>query len=229
MPADIQAATEVAVDLGDVSLRGDLTVPPGAPALVVFAHGSGSSRLSPRNRMVARRLERAGLGTLLIDLLAEAEEGRRDLVFDIPFLAGRLQDVSRWTRGHAATRDLPLAYFGASTGAAAALRAAAASPEVVAVVSRGGRPDLAADALPAVRTPTLLLVGSRDREVLELNRAAAALLGGPHRLHVVEGATHLFEEPGALEAVAELAATWFLAYTGDAPAAGPLSDGGPHP
>ena len=230
MPAEIHAAAgEVVVDLGTVRLRGDLTVPPGAAALVVFAHGSGSSRLSPRNRMVARRLERAGLATLLIDLLAEPEEGRRDLVFDIPFLAERLEGVSRWTRGHAATRDLPLAYFGASTGAAAALRAAAGRPEVVAVVSRGGRPDLAADALPAVRAPTLLVVGSRDREVLALNRAAAALLGGPHRLHVVEGATHLFEEPGALEVVAELAASWFQTHTGAVPVARAPSHGGPDP
>ena len=229
MPADIQGpAAEVAIDLGDARLRGDLTVPPGARALVLFAHGSGSSRLSPRNRMVARRLERAGLATLLIDLLAPAEEGRRDLVFDIPFLARRLEGVSRWTRGHPATRRLALAYFGASTGAAAALRAAAGRPEVVAVVSRGGRPDLAAEALPAVRAPTLLIVGSLDREVLALNRRAAALLGGPHRVDVVEGATHLFEEPGALEAVAGLAAAWFLAHTGDAPAPA-ASHGGTDP
>lgn len=229
MPADIQGpAAEVAIDLGDARLRGDLTVPPGARALVLFAHGSGSSRLSPRNRMVARRLERAGLATLLIDLLAPAEEGRRDLVFDIPFLAARLEGVSRWTRGHPATRGLALAYFGASTGAAAALRAAAGRPEVVAVVSRGGRPDLAAEALPAVRAPTLLIVGSLDREVLALNRRAAALLGGPHRVDVVEGATHLFEEPGALEAVAGLAAAWFLAHTGDAPAPA-ASHGGTDP
>ena len=212
------AAREVEIDLGTVRLRGDLTIPPGAPALVLFAHGSGSSRLSPRNRMVARRLERAGLATLLIDLLAEAEEGRRDLVFDIPFLAERLEGVSRWAREHPATRGLPLAYFGASTGAAAALRAAAGRADVSAVVSRGGRPDLAAEALPAVRAPTLLIVGSRDREVLELNRRAAALLGGPHRLDVVEGATHLFEEPGALEAVAGLAAAWFLDHPGPASA-----------
>ena len=269
MPADIQGpAAEVAIDLGDARLRGDLTVPPGARALVLFAHGSGSSRLSPRNRMVARRLERAGLATLLIDLLAPAEEGRRDLVFDIPFLARRLEGVSRWTRGHPATRRLALAYFGASTGAAAALRAAAGRPEVVAVVSRGGRPDLAAgggpagpappppggggggppggggarrggpggggrpdlaaEALPALRAPTLLIVGSLDREVLALNRRAAALLGGPHRVDVVEGATHLFEEPGALEAVAGLAAAWFLAHTGDAPAPA-ASHGGTDP
>ncbi len=216
----------MAIHLGEIRLRGDLTAPPGASTLVLFAHGSGSSRLSPRNRMVARRLERAGLATLLIDLLAEHEQGRRDLVFDIPLLAERLEGVTRWTREQPLVGDLPPAYFGASTGAAAALVAAAGRDDVASVVSRGGRPDLAGDALPAVRAPTLLIVGSRDREVLELNRRAAALLGGPHRLDVIEGATHLFEEPGALEAVAEIAAAWFLGHPGAAPVAPAPRPGG---
>ena len=216
-----EPAGQMMIDLGGVHLYGDLALPPGAQGLVIFAHGSGSSRLSPRNRMVARRLEDAGLATLLFDLLAEQEEGRRDLVFDIPLLAGRLEAVTRWAQRSPSTSGLPIGYFGASTGAAAALRAAAAlGDDVRAVVSRGGRPDLAADALPEVRAATLLLVGSLDREVLELNRGAARLLRCPHRLHVVPGAGHLFEEPGTLEAVAGLAVDWFVAHL---PAAVPLT------
>jgi putative phosphoribosyl transferase len=177
---------------------------------VIFAHGSGSSRLSPRNRAVASALNEAGFATLLFDLLTEDEERRRELVFDIPLLARRLELVTRWALEDPATRSLPIGYFGASTGAAAALRAAAAAHDVVrAVVSRGGRPDLAADRLPQVRAATLLVVGGRDPEVLELNRHAAAMLRCPHRLVVVEGATHLFAEPGTLEDVAQLAAEWF--------------------
>jgi putative phosphoribosyl transferase len=211
-PPSAEPAGQVTIDLGDVRLHGDLAIPPAALGLVIFAHGSGSSRLSPRNRMVARRLEEAGLATLLFDLLAEHEEGRRDLVFDIPLLAGRLEAVTRWAQGSPSTRGLPIGYFGASTGAAAALRAAAAlGDDVRAVVSRGGRPDLAADALAEVRAATLLLVGSLDREVLNLNREAARLLRCRHRVHVVPGAGHLFEEPGALEAVAGLAIEWFTA------------------
>ncbi len=206
------AEEEVAIDLGGRRLRGDLVIPSGAGGLVVFAHGSGSSRRSPRNRMVAQRLQRAGLATLLFDLLAEEEEGRRDLVFDIPFLAGRLDAATQWARENPATRDLPIGYFGASTGAGAALWAAAARGDVGAVVSRGGRPDLAAGRLAAVRAPTLLIVGSRDADVLELNRRAARTLAGPQRVEVVPGATHLFEEPGTLEAVAELATAWFLEH-----------------
>jgi dienelactone hydrolase len=160
---------------------------------------------------VARRLEGAGLATLLIDLLAEHEEGRRDLVFDIPLLSERLQGVTKWARREPATRDLPIGYFGASTGAGAALHAAAArGDDVRAVVSRGGRPDLAGGSLPGVRAATLLIVGSLDHEVLRLNLQAAGLLRCPHRVEVVEGAGHLFEEPGTLEAVAGLASGWFL-------------------
>jgi putative phosphoribosyl transferase len=206
-------ARDVVVGAGRVRLRGDLAVPPDARGLVVFSHGSGSSRLSPRNRAVARRLEAAGLGTLLLDLLAADEEGRRDLVFDIPLLATRLQAATDWIRGEPDARDLPIGYFGASTGAAAALRAAAAvGDDVRAVVSRGGRPDLAADRLAMVRAPTLLIVGSLDRQVLDLNLHAARRLRCPHRVEVVEGATHLFEEPGTLAVVAGLASDWFLAH-----------------
>jgi putative phosphoribosyl transferase len=204
---------EVVIDLEGILLRGDLAIPAHATGLVIFAHGSGSSRHSPRNRMVARRLEQAGLATLLFDLLAEREEGRRDLVFDIPLLASRLAAVTRWARQNPATSELPIGYFGASTGAGAALWAASGADTYVrAIVSRGGRPDLAADRLPGVDAATLLIVGSRDPEVLALNRRAAQLLRAPHRVEVVEGAGHLFEEPGTLEAVAELAGDWFLTH-----------------
>ena len=194
-------------------LAGDLTLPARAGGLVIFAHGSGSSRLSPRNRAVAAALNEAGFATLLFDLLTESEAGRRELVFDIPLLARRLELVTRWALEEPATRDLPFGYFGASTGAAAALRAAAAAGDSVrAVVSRGGRPDLAADRLPYVAAPTLLIVGGHDPEVLELNRRAAAMLRCPHRLAVVRGAGHLFEEPGTLDAVERLAADWFAEH-----------------
>jgi putative phosphoribosyl transferase len=204
---------ELLLAIGGVELGGDLTLPAEPHGLVIFAHGSGSSRLSPRNREVAATLNQSGLATLLFDLLTEPEGRRRELVFDIPMLAHRLEEVTRWTIADPATRGLPIGYFGASTGAAAALRAAAAAGEVVhAVVSRGGRADLAADRLPYVSAATLLLVGSRDSDVLELNRRAAAMLRCPHRLSVVEGASHLFDEPGALEEVAQLAAEWFEEY-----------------
>jgi putative phosphoribosyl transferase len=180
---------------------------------VVFAHGSGSGRRSPRNRRVAGALNDARYATLLIDLLSEREGQRRELVFDVSLLAGRLEEVTRWALETPATRELPIGYFGASTGAAAALRAAAEVGDAVgAVVSRGGRPDLAADRLALVTAPTLLIVGSLDGEVLELNLHAAALLGCPHRIAIVEGAGHLFEEPGALERVAQLAIDWFDAH-----------------
>jgi putative phosphoribosyl transferase len=197
-------------DLGDVQLAGDLTMPAAACGLVLFAHGSGSSRLSPRNRAVARALNDAGLATLLFDLLDEREASRRELVFDVPLLAERLEVVTRWATSQPRLKSLPIGYFGASTGAAAALRAAAeVGDAVAAVVSRGGRPDLAGDRLPSVTAPTLLIVGGRDPEVLELNRHAASQLRCPHDLVVVEGAGHLFEEPGTLERVAELAVEWF--------------------
>jgi putative phosphoribosyl transferase len=213
-PADVGATTrQLLLDLCGVVLAGDLTLPPDPRGLVIFAHGSGSSRLSPRNREVAETLNEAGLATLLFDLLADAEGRRRELVFDIPLLARRLEEVTRWAIAEPDTRGLPVGYFGASTGAAAALRGAAAAGDFVqAVVSRGGRPDLAADRLPYVTAPTLLLVGSRDSEVLELNRRALAMLRCPHRLVVVEGAGHLFAEPGTLETVARVAAEWFTAH-----------------
>ncbi|MEW2133767.1 dienelactone hydrolase family protein [Streptomyces sp. NPDC005435] len=195
------------------ALEGDLGLPDGARAVVLFAHGSGSSRHSPRNRMVAGELRNAGLGTLLMDLLSEREE-LDDAVtgehrFDIPLLGRRLVAAVDWLAEPESTRDLPVALFGASTGAAAALVAAAERPvRVYAVVCRGGRPDLAGDALEQVRAPVLLLVGGDDPEVLRLNEEAAARLRVPHELRVVPGATHLFEEPGALEEVARLAGEW---------------------
>jgi putative phosphoribosyl transferase len=218
-PPGPAAARTLVIDVDGLGLRGDLVVPADALGLVIFAHGSGSSRLSPRNRAVALGLQEAGLATLLIDLLAPHEEGRRELVFDIPLLAARLERVTRWARHDAALRDLPVGFFGASTGAGAALAAAAAlGDEARAVVCRGGRPDLAEERLPAVTAPTLLIVGSRDPEVLRLNLAAAERLACPHRVEVVEGATHLFEEPGALEVVAGLAREWFVDHLPDAAA-----------
>jgi len=192
------------------NLPGTLILPAQPQAVVAFAHGSGSGRFSPRNRQVAARLQQEGLGTLLFDLLTEAEADDRRNVFDIPLLAERLGEAIDLLRVHAATRALPIGLFGASTGAAAALVAAAQRPdEVGAVVSRGGRPDLAGDALPQVRAPTLLIVGGADVEVLMLNRAAARQMQCEQDLAVVPHATHLFEEPGTLEQVQELAAKWF--------------------
>ncbi|MFC5801018.1 phosphoribosyltransferase family protein [Streptomyces formicae] len=201
---------EAEVDAGGVRLAGELTVPDGAGAVVMFAHGSGSSRHSPRNRAVASALNRAGLGTLLFDLLTEAEAGDRANVFDIEILARRLAGATQWLRTRV---SVPIGYFGASTGAAAALWAASgAGPEVGAVVSRGGRPDLAGSRLPGVRAPTLLIVGGRDTTVLDLNRQAQSALRCESRLEVVPGATHLFEEPGALDEVAALARDWFTRH-----------------
>jgi putative phosphoribosyl transferase len=204
---------EVQADAGDVRLPGRLAVPDGAAGVVVFVHGSGSGRHSPRNRQVATALYRAGLATLLFDLLTPEEELDRDNVFDVPLLAGRLDRVTGWLRGHQGVRGLPVAYFGASTGAAAALWAAAEpGADVAAVVSRGGRPDLAGPRLPAVRAATLLIVGGNDEVVLELNRAAQRRLRCESSLRIVPGATHLFEEPGALETVSEFARDWFTAH-----------------
>jgi putative phosphoribosyl transferase len=195
-------------------IRGDLAMPSEARGLIVFAHGSGSSRRSPRNRQVAAYLERLGLATLLLDLLTEAEEDddRRDghLRFDIGLLAQRLELAVTAVQEEPNTSLLPIGLFGASTGAAAALVAAARQPQrISALVSRGGRPDLAGDALEAVRAPTLLIVGGLDRTVLQLNREAAERLRCPHHLVVVPGASHLFEEPGTLDEVARLAGDWF--------------------
>jgi putative phosphoribosyl transferase len=205
----------VRLDMADVSLSGDLSLPADARGLVVFAHGSGSSRHSPRNRAVAEALQHGRLGTFLLDLLTEREE-RTDAVtaefrFDIPLLANRVVAAVDWAKAHPQTASLPIGAFGASTGAAAALIAAAQRPTIVrAVVSRGGRPDLAGDALEAVVAPTLLIVGGRDEVVLALNRQALARLKGPKKLEIVQGATHLFEEPGALDEVSRLARDWFV-------------------
>ena len=205
---------EVVVSAGDASLPADLRLPTAAQGIVLFAHGSGSSRFSPRNRFVAEALEQAGLATLLMDLFTPQEE-KEDLRtaalrFDIALLARRLVGAVDWLRTDWRTASQPVGTFGASTGAAAALMAAAERPdEVAAVVSRGGRPDLAGDALARVAAPTLLIVGEADPVVLELNRRATEQLPGEVRLEIVPRATHLFEEPGTLEAVARLAADWF--------------------
>jgi putative phosphoribosyl transferase len=208
---------EVFIPVGDDLIVGDLVVPADCQGVVVFAHGSGSSRHSPRNRFVAEQLQKACLATLLMDLLTRAEERLDEstdggLRFDISLLAGRLETASEWVRTNPSTQHLSIGYFGASTGAAAALVAAAAEwrGKVAAVVSRGGRPDLAKEALSVVRAPTLLIVGGNDRVVLELNRQALAKLVCEKRLDIVPGATHLFEEPGALEQVAALAVDWFV-------------------
>lgn len=194
-------------------LAGDLTVPSHSQGIVVFAHGSGSSRHSSRNRAVAEVLQRSGFATLLLDLLTGAEEQvdvrTRQLRFDIGLLAGRVATAVEQIREHAAVRGLPVGLFGASTGAAAALVATADDHSIRAVVSRGGRPDLAGDALRRVQAPTLLIVGSLDEQVLDLNRQASLQLAASSRIEVIQGATHLFEEPGALAEVARLAAGWF--------------------
>ena len=216
-------AEPVVIPAGAARLSGILTLPPHPLGIVVFVHGSDSSRLSPRNRFVVDQLVAANLGTLLFDLLTPAEAARRENVFDVSLLAGRLADVTQWLAARPATADLTVGYFGASTGAAAALVAAADSapgPSIGAVVSRGGRPDLAGDALGRVTAPTLLIVGGLDTAVLELNRVALMQLAGIRQLAVVPRATHLFEEPGALEHAALLATHWFERYLGaPAPAA----------
>jgi len=216
------AVTEspVRIDLGGVPLEGDLAIPSKARGVVLFAHGSGSGRHSPRNRAVAEVLRRNGLATLLFDLLTVDEEAGEErggmLRFDIDLLAARLGGVTDWLRSRLETRGLPVGYFGASTGAGAALVAATQKADQVdAVVSRGGRPDLAGPALARVRTPTLLLVGGDDRNVIGLNKQALALLGCREKeLVIIPGASHLFEEPGTLEEVARLASAWFTEHLG---------------
>jgi putative phosphoribosyl transferase len=205
---------EVVLNIAGTRLPGSLVVPDRAVGLVVFAHGSGSSRHSPRNRFVAGALNRAGLGTLLADLLTVNEELSRAYVFNITLLAARLAGITGWLRSQPATAAIPLGYFGASTGAAAAMWAAAGRPPlpVAAIVSRGGRPDLAGRRLAQVRAPTLLIVGGADELVLDLNRQAQAQLTCENRLEVIPGATHLFAEPGALEQVADLAREWFTRH-----------------
>jgi putative phosphoribosyl transferase len=205
--------SEVAVRSGELVVHGSLNVPGGACAIVVFAHGSGSGRFSPRNQYVARVLQDAGLATLLLDLLNEKEADDRAHVFDIALLASRLQAAANWLAEQPETARMRLGYFGASTGAGAALVAAAHAPgSVGAIVSRGGRPDLASDVLPRVTAPTLLIVGGNDEIVLELNREAYDLLECSRQLDVIPGASHLFPEPGALEEVARMAQEWFLHY-----------------
>jgi dienelactone hydrolase len=208
---------QVHVAAGAVTLQGELNIPQNARGVVLFAHGSGSGRLSPRNRYVAALLNEAGLATLLVDLLTAEEEvvdmRTAHLRFNIDLLAERLIGATEWLAREPHTGGLRIGYFGASTGAAAALVAAAKRPDAVgAVVSRGGRPDLAGDALPLVRAPTLLIVGGNDHDVLALNRAALVQMRCERQLVIVPGATHLFEEPGALDEVARLARDWFLRY-----------------
>jgi len=212
----------VSVRTGNVQLQGNLRIPPAADGIVVFAHGSGSGRHSPRNRFVADVLVNAGLATLLIDLLTQEEEmidlQTAEIRFDIRLLAERLGGVTDWLAGEPSTAALSIGYFGASTGAAAALIAAADRPRTVrAIVSRGGRPDLAEPFLRRVRQPTLLIVGGADDVVIHLNRQALKELGGIKRLLIIPGATHLFEEPGELEQVAALASQWFLRYLDEVP------------
>jgi len=207
----------VKIPVGRVTIEGNLSIPPAARGIVLFAHGSGSSRFSPRNQYVAKALNKAGLATLLIDLLTREEEdidtSTGEFRFDIDLLSQRLISATKWLRENPATRNLAFGYFGASTGAAAALIAAAKLPEEIkAVVSRGGRPDLALDYLPKVKAPTLLIVGGNDQAVLDLNRKAMARLSVLKKLEIVPGASHLFEEPGKLEEVAKLSADWFLAH-----------------
>ena len=210
-----QADSDIIVTAGRAKLRGILGLPHEPAGLVVFAHGSGSGRLSPRNTFVAQTLNREGLATLLIDLLEEDEADDRRKVFDIDLLADRLLAVTEWVTQRPSTQRLAVGYFGASTGAGAALQAAARNPTTVAaVVSRGGRPDLAEDYLPRVQAPSLLIVGSLDTGVVQLNREAYVALTCPKQLIIVPGATHLFEEAGTLEQVAEHAWDWFHRYLG---------------
>ena len=205
----------VHIDVGGVALTGDLVVPAGGQGIVVFVHGSGSTRHSPRNKAVAEAFQEAQLATLLVDLLTEDEEqvdeSTAEFRFDISLLADRVVGVMNWLRLFEPTAERTIGLFGASTGAAAALIAAARQPaHVRALVSRGGRADLAEDAIDSVTAPTLLIVGGEDEEVLQLNRDAYHRLKGPKRLNVIPGASHLFEEPGALERVSDLARAWFI-------------------
>lgn len=204
---------DVEITSGSLRLPAILGLPEQAKGVVLFAHGSGSGRLSPRNHAVARVLQEAGFATVLADLLTEQESNERLLVFDIALLAGRLLDCARWVEHRDETKSLPVGYFGASTGAAAALVAAGRLGERIrAVVSRGGRPDLADEYLGLVKSPTLLIVGGRDETVIELNKEALARLHSIKQLVIVPGATHLFEEPGTLEEVSRLARDWFIRY-----------------
>lgn len=206
----VQFQTEVKIPAQSVNLEGEIAIPTGAPGVVIFAHGSGSSRFSPRNNYVARILRKERLGTLLFDLLTEEEDMVYETRFDIELLTERLAAATRWFQGQPYADNLKIGYFGASTGAAAALKAASIlGNDVSAIVSRGGRPDLASDILAKVKVPTLLMVGGNDPVVISLNRDAYVQLGGEKDLVVIPGASHLFEEPGKLEQVADLAVKWF--------------------
>jgi dienelactone hydrolase len=204
--------SDVHIPVGDAEVNGQLTIPEDSHGIVIFAHGSGSSRFSPRNQMVAKFLWQNQLGTLLFDLLTSDEDTNRQYRFNIELLAGRLVLATEWLEGLPEVVTPHFGYFGASTGAAAAMMAAAALPQIEAVVSRGGRPDLAMPALPDVQAPTLLIVGGLDKDVLELNRIAQNHLKCENKLEIIVGATHLFEEVGAMEKVCVLAASWFENY-----------------
>ena len=203
---------EVSIPIGNVILKGDLFVPKEAEAIVIFSHGSGSSRVSVRNRMVATYLQKENFGTLLFDLLTEEEDEEYSNRFDIDLLTQRLAGATFWLEEQAAAKDCHIGYFGASTGAASALNAAALLPQISAVVSRGGRPDLAMEQLPRVKAPTLLIVGGLDHDVLKMNQEAFKQLTCEKKLEVVDGATHLFEEKGKMEIVSALASGWFAKY-----------------
>lgn len=214
---DTSSETLVRINAGPVTLEGNLTIPDGAGGVVLFAHGSGSSRHSPRNRYVAEVLNQARLATLLIDLLTSDEEEfdmrTAELRFDIPLLAGRLTAATDWLLENETSSSMKIGYFGASTGAAAALVASTERPESVnAIVSRGGRPDMAGEALPLVQAPTLLIVGGNDTQVITLNEMAYDRLQSEKEMSIIPGATHLFSEPGTLEEVSRLAAAWFTRY-----------------
>ena len=212
---EARSGIEVVIPADSVNLEGDLNIPEGAGSVVIFAHGSGSSRLSPRNNYVASVMRREGIGTLLFDLLTELEDETYERRFDIDLLTRRLVAATVWVQKRPETQGLRIGYFGASTGAAAALKAAAIlGPAISAVVSRGGRVDMASSALPEVRIPTLLIVGGRDYPVILLNQQAYVRLRGEKDMVIVSGASHLFEEPGKLEEVAQLAAQWFKRFLG---------------
>lgn len=203
---------EVSIPAGNGTVMAELVIPLNAKAIVIFSHGSGSSRFSNRNRMVAKYLQEQHFGTLLLDLLTEEEDNLYDNRFNIPLLSKRLTGATEWLEKLPAAKQCRIGFFGASTGAASALKAASGLPQIAAVVCRGGRPDLAMNELPKVSAPTLLIVGSLDEEVLLLNKEAFLRLGCIKKLEVVEGATHLFEEPGKMEIVSTLAASWFQKY-----------------
>ncbi|MDP4147944.1 MAG: dienelactone hydrolase family protein [Bacteroidota bacterium] len=214
---DLRYNKEITIPVGSASLTGDLVIPDEAKAIVLFSHGSGSSRMSPRNRKVAHQLQAMGFGTLLLDLLTPLEDEQYANRFDIGLLTSRLIGATRKVSALDEVKNCSIGYFGASTGAASALKAAAQLSQVGAVVSRGGRPDLAMDALDYVRAPTLLIVGSLDYDVLELNRQAFGRLTCKKKLEIIPGASHLFEEYGTLDEVAEMAGKWFIKYLTNQP------------